>query len=182
MFLELSYFFDDPADVGNLISGSSAFSKSTLNIWKFMVHRQLYIYMQKKEDEPLPQTIHKIKSSWIMHLLTARAINSIHEKCLHTCLFLGRVEGAGFPHHHSVHQSINCMNTPSLLESLVVTYRHGSDMKQHLRMIGTAISNAYTGNSSEKSHFYLQPNCHSMYPNTPIALRHSSHYGKSGRG
>ena len=37
-FLELSCFFDDPADVGNLISGSSAFSKSSLNIWKFMVH------------------------------------------------------------------------------------------------------------------------------------------------
>ena len=35
VFLELSHFFDDPADVGNLISGSSAFSKSTLNIWKF---------------------------------------------------------------------------------------------------------------------------------------------------
>ena len=38
VFLELSYFFDDPADVGNLISGSSAFYKSGLNIWKFMVH------------------------------------------------------------------------------------------------------------------------------------------------
>ena len=38
VFLELSCFFDDPADVGNLISGSSAFSKSILNIWKFMVH------------------------------------------------------------------------------------------------------------------------------------------------
>ena len=37
-FLELSCFFDDPADVGNLISGSSAFSKSSMNIWKFMVH------------------------------------------------------------------------------------------------------------------------------------------------
>jgi len=37
-FLELSYFFDDPMDVRNLISGSSAFSKSSLNIWKFMVH------------------------------------------------------------------------------------------------------------------------------------------------
>src|SRR5574340_520449 len=37
-FLELSCFFDDPADVGNLISGSSAFSKSSLNIWKLMVH------------------------------------------------------------------------------------------------------------------------------------------------
>ena len=37
-FLEFSCFFDDPTDVGNLISGSSAFSKSSLNIWKFMVH------------------------------------------------------------------------------------------------------------------------------------------------
>ena len=38
VFLELCCFFDDPTDVGNLISGSSAFSKSSLNIWKFMVH------------------------------------------------------------------------------------------------------------------------------------------------
>ena len=38
VFLELSYFLDDPSDVGNLISASSAFSKSSLNIWKFMVH------------------------------------------------------------------------------------------------------------------------------------------------
>ena len=38
VFLELSCFFDDLADVGNLISGSSAFSKSSLNIWKFTVH------------------------------------------------------------------------------------------------------------------------------------------------
>ena len=38
VFLEFSYFFDDPTDVGNLISGSSAFSKSSLNIWDFTVH------------------------------------------------------------------------------------------------------------------------------------------------
>ena len=38
VFLELSCFFDDPADVGNFVSGSSAFSKTSLNIWKFMVH------------------------------------------------------------------------------------------------------------------------------------------------
>ena len=38
VFLELSCIFDDPVDVGNLISGSSAFSKTSLNIWKFMVH------------------------------------------------------------------------------------------------------------------------------------------------
>ena len=38
VFLEVLCFFDDPADVGNLVSGSSAFPKSSLNIWKFMVH------------------------------------------------------------------------------------------------------------------------------------------------
>ena len=38
VFLELSCFFNNPVDVGNLISGSSAFSKTSLNIWKFMVH------------------------------------------------------------------------------------------------------------------------------------------------
>ena len=38
VFLELSCFFYDPSDVGNLISGSSAFSKSSLNFWKFIVH------------------------------------------------------------------------------------------------------------------------------------------------
>ena len=38
VFLELSCFFNDPTDVGNLISSSSAFSKSSLNIWKFTVH------------------------------------------------------------------------------------------------------------------------------------------------
>ena len=38
IFLELSCFFDDLIDIGNLISGSSAFSKTSLNIWKFSVH------------------------------------------------------------------------------------------------------------------------------------------------
>ena len=43
--LELSCFFDDPVEVGNLISGSSAFSKSNLNIWKFMVPEHLEVHM-----------------------------------------------------------------------------------------------------------------------------------------
>ena len=38
VFLELTHFLNDPTNVGNLISGSSDFSKSSLNIWKFMVH------------------------------------------------------------------------------------------------------------------------------------------------
>ena len=44
VFLELSCFFHDPADVVNLISGSSAFSKTSLNIWKLMVHILLKTY------------------------------------------------------------------------------------------------------------------------------------------
>ena len=43
VFLELSCFFNDPKDVGNLISASSAFSKSSLNIWKFMVHVEAWL-------------------------------------------------------------------------------------------------------------------------------------------
>ena len=38
VFLQLFCFFDDPTDVGNLFSGSSGFSKSSLNLWKFVVH------------------------------------------------------------------------------------------------------------------------------------------------
>ena len=49
VFLELSCFFDDPADVGNLIFGSSAFSKSSLNIWTFMVHILLKPGLKKFE-------------------------------------------------------------------------------------------------------------------------------------
>ena len=41
VFLELSCLFDNPTDVGNLISGSSAFSKTSLDIWKFTVHKLL---------------------------------------------------------------------------------------------------------------------------------------------
>ena len=49
VFLELSYFFYDPADVGNLISDSSAFSKTSLNIWKFTVHVLLKLGLENFE-------------------------------------------------------------------------------------------------------------------------------------
>ena len=49
VFLELSCFFDDPADIGNLISHSSAFSKSSLYIWKFTVHVLLKIVLENCE-------------------------------------------------------------------------------------------------------------------------------------
>ena len=50
VFLELSSFFDDPSDVGNLISGSSAFSKSSLSIWKFTVPVLLKPGLENFED------------------------------------------------------------------------------------------------------------------------------------
>ena len=56
VFLELSCFFDDPADVGNLISGSSAFSKSSLNIWKFMVYI-LFMYVHTVYGSRLQQYV-----------------------------------------------------------------------------------------------------------------------------
>ena len=49
VFLELSCFFSDPMDVGNLTSGFSAFSKSSLNIWKFTVHTLLKPGLQNFE-------------------------------------------------------------------------------------------------------------------------------------
>ena len=49
VFLELSCFFNDPSDVGDLISGSSAFSKSNLNIWKFTVHGLLKVGLENFE-------------------------------------------------------------------------------------------------------------------------------------
>jgi len=49
VFQEFSHFFYDPRDVGNLISGSSAFSKSILNIWKFSVHILLKPSMENFE-------------------------------------------------------------------------------------------------------------------------------------
>ena len=49
VFLELSCFFDNPVDVGNLISSSSGFSRSSLNIWKFMVHILLKPYLENFE-------------------------------------------------------------------------------------------------------------------------------------
>ena len=49
VFLELSCFFDDPVDVGNLISGSTAFCKSNLDIWKFSVHVLLKFLLENFE-------------------------------------------------------------------------------------------------------------------------------------
>ena len=64
IFPEVSCFFDDPADVGNLISGSSTFSKTSLNIWKFTVHVLLKPSLENFEhyctnvrDECIPSSL-----------------------------------------------------------------------------------------------------------------------------
>ena len=55
IFLELSCFLHDPADVGNSMSGSSAFSKTSLNIWKFLVHVLLKPGLEKFEMSAIVQ-------------------------------------------------------------------------------------------------------------------------------
>ena len=65
VFLELSCFFHDPVDVGNLISGSSALSKTSLNIWKFTVHRLLKPGLDSIlicRDITLPTKVHLVKA------------------------------------------------------------------------------------------------------------------------
>ena len=77
VFLELSCFFYDPTDVGNLISGSSAFSKSSLNMWKFSVHVLL---------KPCLMNIKCIQIwLWVQHL-------RINDKCLKFGLTVKEVE------------------------------------------------------------------------------------------
>ena len=71
VFLELSCFFNDPPDVGNLISGSSAFSKTSWNIWKFMVHVFLKPGLEK---------------------MVSSEVSKCHEECLcHTALEDSRI-------------------------------------------------------------------------------------------
>ena len=79
VFLELSCFFDEPTDVGNLNSGSSAFSKSSLNIWKFTVHILLKFGLETFE--------HYFASVW----------DECNLSILWHCLSLGLEENGLFP-------------------------------------------------------------------------------------
>ena len=68
VFLEISYFFDDPLDVGNLISGSSAFSKASLNLWKFMVHILLKPGLENFEHYQVAQRLKGLpamRETWV---------------------------------------------------------------------------------------------------------------------
>ena len=79
-FLEFSCFFDDPADVGNLISGSSAFSKTSLNIWKFTVLKwHLSYYVSARPDEGLDSS-HLF--SLLQTLLSSSTSYFLHQMCI----------------------------------------------------------------------------------------------------
>ena len=82
VFLEFSCFFYDPADVGNLISGSSAFSKTSLNIWKFMVHILLNLGLEN-----------------FGHYFTSRVVSACNAGDLGSIPVSGRSpgEGNGYP-------------------------------------------------------------------------------------
>ena len=69
VFLELSCFFDDPEDVGNLISDSSAFSKTSLNIWKFTVYVLL--------EPGLENFQHYFTSVWVAIIVNKRVRNAV---------------------------------------------------------------------------------------------------------
>ena len=88
VFLELSCFFDDPEDVGNLISGSFVFSKTSLNIWKFTVHvllksglQNFKHYFTRVWDECNCVVVSTLKNSTVRHVI--KTINS----CLPPCIF-----------------------------------------------------------------------------------------------
>ena len=93
VFLERSWFFNDPADVGNLISGSSAFSKTSFNIWKFTVHVLL--------KPGLENFKHYFTSMW--------------DEC--SCVVVWAFFGIAFLWDAVVQYFVNCMNiAPTLLE------------------------------------------------------------------
>ena len=71
VFLKLSCFFDDPADVGNLISGSSAFSKTSLNIWKFTVPDYIILHYSSRNSDGSHE-IHPASVSALCHVAGAR--------------------------------------------------------------------------------------------------------------
>ena len=85
VFLEFCSFFYDPMDVGNLISGSSAFSKSSWNIWEFLVHIRvktslentgMYILAFKKKNKKLRSTICNMNNK--QHVTVKKIVETIN--------------------------------------------------------------------------------------------------------
>ena len=80
IFFELSCFFNDPMDVGNLISGSSAFTKSSLNTWKFSIHVLLKPGLQAREIRAIVQ---QFKHSLALHLFGTGMKTDLFQSCGH---------------------------------------------------------------------------------------------------
>ena len=78
VFLELSCFFDDPADIGNLISGSSAFSKTSLIIWNFSVHVLLNFFKYQSNILTEPFLIILFKMSLSLSIFNSSSICYAH--------------------------------------------------------------------------------------------------------
>ena len=100
-FLELSCFFHDPADVGNLISGSSAFSKTSLNIGKFMAWRILSITLLACE---------------MSAIVWSDQIRSVAQSCPTLCDSMNR-SMPGLPVHHQPWSSLKLKSSESVVPS-----------------------------------------------------------------
>ena len=109
VFLELSCFFDNPADVGNLISGSSAFSETSLNIWKFTVHISLKPGLENFE-----------------HYFT-----SIWDEC--NCVVIWAFFGISFLWHWNENWLFSVL-WPLLSFPNLMAYFHSAALSQHHRL------------------------------------------------
>ena len=91
VFLELSHFFKDPIDVANLISSSSAFSKSSLNIWKFMIHIQLKSRLKDFKNYPASMwnegNCEEFEYSLILCLFVIGMKTDLFQSCGHRWVF-----------------------------------------------------------------------------------------------
>ena len=92
IFLELSCFFDDPADVGNLISGSSAFPKTSLKIWNFSVHVLLKPGLEIFEHFALlpcemSTIVQKFEHSLALSFFGIEMNTDIFQSCGYCCVF-----------------------------------------------------------------------------------------------
>ena len=82
VFLELSLFFDNPTDVGNLISGSSAFSKTSLNIWKLTVHVLLQPGLEDSEHY-FTSVWHECNLFFFNIILTCKCLKQVFLQFVH---------------------------------------------------------------------------------------------------
>ena len=142
VFLELCCFFYDPTDVGNLISGSSAFSKSSLNIWKFMVHVLLKLGLENFEhyfarvwDECNSVVVWAF---FCIALLGIRMKIDFFQSCGHWWIFqiCWHIESSTFTAYFRIWNSSTAIPSPPL--ALFVVMLPKAHLTSHSRMSGSA--------------------------------------------